>query len=295
MAPPVLEDFQFQFRDDGVLLNGDPNTGEPFVDVLKVSGLDSATYRTSQKDTEGRDGSTVEAEFESSRTIIVEGIVYGQTHDQMEPYIDDLKANFAVNKEHMPFYFKAAGVDQRLSMVKCISGFRSDWDAMRRIATASFSVTLQAGDPIIYGANQYIWSGALTNTPMPGFEFPFEFPFDFGEYTGGVIGAFTATHYGNRPAPFVATFTGNGAHDIGLRHEGLGQQVTFNPNLVLNLGDELVVDFNTRKVLFNGSPRRGAVAREGWFLLQPNGPNDLRLLSGAGTAAVSVATRNAWR
>src|SRR5262245_36014244 len=109
MTAPVLDDFQLQFGYDGVLLNGDNDGVNPFADVTGVSGLDSATYRTSDKDTEGFDGSVVEAEFESKRTIVVSGNLYGITHDQLEPYIDALKENMEPSSYDKPFYFKAPG------------------------------------------------------------------------------------------------------------------------------------------------------------------------------------------
>jgi hypothetical protein len=289
---PLLDDYEFQFGDDGVLLNAE-NISTPFVDIDKVGGLDSATYRTSSKDTEGWDGSTIEAEFESKRTITINGVVYGITQAQMEPFIDQLKANFAVSKVYKPLYFKAPGVSIRRSMAKCTSGFRCDWDAMRRVAMAPFQVTLEAGDPIIYGIDEYMPSGEIITVGIPGFQFPFQFNFDFGAVEGGVTGAFNATHTGNRPAPFIARFTGTDVNGFGLRHEGTGRQVDFN--LTLDVGDVVVVDFNTRKVWFNGSPRRGSVTREGWFLLEPGITNSLRLLTGSGSLGVTLSVYDAWR
>jgi hypothetical protein len=293
MAIPVLDDYQFQFGDDGVLLNGDNNGIDPFVDVDKVDGLDSATFRTSEKDIEGWNGSVVEAEFESKRTIVLGGTIYGVTHTQMESYIDRLKANFAPSTEYKPFYFKAPGVAMRRSMVKSF-GFRSTWDAMRRLAIAKFQVTLTAGDTIIYGVNEYLYSGNFANAGVPGFSFPFAFPFDFGVVAGSTTGLFNASHNGNRPAPFIARFrTATTATDPGLRHEGLGLQVSFDTSLTL--GDELVVDFGKQKVHLNGSPRRGSVMREGWFGIQPGVANPLRLLVGSGEVSVTLSMYDAWR
>lgn len=290
---PVLGDFQLQYGDDGVLMNDDAGGTTPFIDITQVTGLDSAEYRTSTKDIEGQDGSVVEGEFESKRTVTIVGTIYGVTHDQMESYIDSLKANFSVSKTAKPLYFKAPGVDQRMAFGKCTSGFRCNWDPMRRIAIATFSVTLTCGDPIIYGTDQYMWSGGVTFTSPPGFAFNFAFNFDFGAIAGGIVGQMQASHFGNRPAPFVAHFTGNGAVNPGILHEDLG--LTVQTNLTLNTGDELIIDFLKRKVLFNGSPRRGSVTREGWFMLQPNMINNLRLLTNAGSLAVTLSGYDAWR
>lgn len=289
---PVLDDYQMQFGDSGVLLNMDDGTS-PFVDVLDVSGLDSAVYRTSTRDIEGIDGSVVEAEFESRRAVVVSGTIYGITHDQMEPYIDTLKQNFAPSQGDKPFYFKAPGVAARMALGKCTSGFRSNWTVMRRVATASFTFTIECGDPVVYGVDEILWPGEIITQPIPGFSFNFGFNFDFGTLAPGSTGAMNVTHDGNRPAPFIATFTGSGVTEPGLRHEALGRQVSFD--LSLEMGDSLVVDFRRRSVLLNGSPRRGAVTHEGWFLLQEQTINPLRLLANSGSLQVSLSTRDAWR
>jgi hypothetical protein len=291
MTTPVLDDMQFQFGDDGVPLNTDPPG--PFIDISKVQGLDSATFRTSSKDTEGRDGRVVEADFESGRTIVIAGTVYGNTYAELEPFVDELKANFAPSKTYKPFYFKPPGVGQRLVYAKCTSGFRSDWDSMRRVAIAAFQVTLDAGDPIIYGADAVDWTSSLFVPPVPGFAFPFGFSFDFGEYTGAGTGSFSVTHNGNREAPFIATFTGDQAVNVGLLNEDLNSRV--QTNYTLSLGDVLKIDFQYERVWLNDVPRRGLVDREGWFLLQPNTVNHLRLVATGGTSSVVVSTRDAWR
>jgi len=292
MAVPILDDYQLQFDDAGVLLNADDGTS-PFVDVSGVTGLDSATYRTSSKDTEGIDGSIVEAEFESKRTVTVTGTIYGITYNQMEPYVDSLKQNLAPSTTDKPFYFKAPGVAQRVVYGKCTSGFRCNWDSMRRLAMAAFTFTIECGDPIIYGTDELQFPGQIITQPIPGFGFNFGFNFDFGALSSGVTGAMNVSHSGNRPAPFIATFTGDTVTGPGLLHEGLGKRVTFD--LSLNMGDQLVVDFRKRSVLLNGSPRRGSVTREGWFLLQEQTVNPLRLLTSSGSLQVTLSTHDAWR
>jgi hypothetical protein len=293
MAVPVLGDYQIQFGDSGVLLNGDPDNVNPWVDVLNVAGLDSATYRTSSKDIEGFDGSVTEAEFESKRTVVVAGTIYGTSVAQVEPFMDRLKKNLAPSATDTPFYFKAPGVDQRMVFGKCTTGLRSNWDPMRRVSTAAFTFTIECGDPIIYGSDALQFPGQIITQAMPGFSFNFSFNFDFGSVSPGVLGIFNVTHDGNRPAPFIATFTGSGVVLPGLRHETLSKQVQFD--ITLEAGDQLVVDFRKRSVIFNGAPRRGIVTREGWFLLQDNMVNQLRLLANSGSLQVSIDTHDAWR
>lgn len=292
MAAPVLDDYQFQFGDTGVLLNADSNIA-PFVDVMDVAGLDSAAYRTSTKDIEGFDGSVIESEFESKRTVVLSGFIYGHAHDIMEQYIDLLKENLAPSKTYTPFYFKVPGRPQRMLWAKSTSGLRCSWSSMRRVAIGEFQFVLECGDPIIYGVDETLWSGEIITQPIPGFSFNFGFNFDFGAISPGVTGAMNVSHGGNRPAPFIATFTGSGVTGPGLKHEVLNRQVEFDVSL--EMGDQLVVDFRKRTVMLNGSPRRGSVTREGWFLLQQNVANPLRLLTNSGSLQVSISTHDAWR
>lgn len=289
MTPPVLNDLTFQFTDNGVLLNGSDYV-YPLIDIYSVRGLDSATYRTTSKDTEGQDGSTIEAEFESSRTITLTGTIITSAGSTLEPLLDQLKANFAPSTVYQPFYFKAPGTVQRQVFCKCISGFRYDWDASRRTASTKFSVTLQAGDPIIYGIVLNTTGGGLVTGAVPGFSFPFSFPFSFG---ASVVtpGSFTVVNGGNRPAPFTATVTGT-AINPSLRHETLGRTVALG--LTIATGSTLSLDFAKRTSTLDGVNVAGKVTKEGWFLLQP-GTNGLRFLADTASASITINAYDAWR
>lgn len=289
MTPPVLDDLTFQYTDTGVLLNG-PNNVFPLIDVETVKGLDSATFRTSSKDTEGQDGSTIEADFESSRTIVLAGTVITSTYESLEPILDALKANFAPSKIYQPFYFKAPGVAQRRVECKCISGFRYDWDGLRRASSAAFEVVLQAGDPIIYGITQNTGVGDLDTGAPPGFGFPFGFPFTFGTATAAQ-GDFTVFNYGNRPVPFVATVNGTAANP-GLRHDVLEKTVQLD--LTVGSSSTLSLDFGKRTAELDGQNVAGKVTKEGWFLLEP-GANQLRFLADTATASITVVGYDGWR
>src|SRR5882672_7106541 len=109
-----LNDYEFQLNDSGVRLNSDSTN--PFVDVTKASGLDSAPYRETIRDHEGTDGGFIDAEFEKGRDIILEGTIYG-TVANVETYLDSLKANFAPVATPIPFYFKPGSVSERLIFV----------------------------------------------------------------------------------------------------------------------------------------------------------------------------------
>jgi phage-related protein len=289
MTPPVLSDLTLQYTDTGVLMNGSDNTF-PMIDVYSVKGLDSATFRTSTKDTEGQDGSTIEADFESSRTITIAGTVITSTGSALEPLLDQLKANFATSTTYKPFYFKAPGTSQRVVFCKCISGFRYDWDNFRRTASVKFQVMLQAGDPIIYGTVLNTGTGSLTTGLISGFSFPFAFSFGFG-VTTVTPGTFVVYNNGNRPAPFNATITGTTTNPE-LHHEALNRSVALGLSVVS--GSTLSIDFAKRTAMLDEQNVSGKVTKEGWFLLEP-GPNQLRLLAGSAVASITVTAYDAWR
>ena len=61
MAAPVLNMYEYQFKDSGVLLNGGASL--PFIDVLKVTGLDLPPIETGDIDYDSQDGGFVYARF----------------------------------------------------------------------------------------------------------------------------------------------------------------------------------------------------------------------------------------
>jgi len=97
----VLADYTFQL-DSGVVLNTDTL---PFVDVQRVVGLDSAPYRETIRDHEGTDGGYIDAEFETGREVIVEGIAYCDV-DNAETFFDSLKQNYAPVTTPIPFVLR---------------------------------------------------------------------------------------------------------------------------------------------------------------------------------------------
>jgi hypothetical protein len=141
-----LNDYEFKLNDTGVLLNG--GNIAPFVDVMKVSGLDNAPYRETIRDHEGTDGGFLDAEFERGRDIVLEGVIYCDS-SSVEPYLDSLKSNYAPVRTPIPFYFKSSGVNERVVFVKP-RGVRFDWELARRIGMTNAQFLLYAEDPRIY-------------------------------------------------------------------------------------------------------------------------------------------------
>jgi len=93
---------QYRYMKGGVLLNGDAPM--PFVDVESVDGLDSAPFRIAQNDREGVDGGLVIANFESIRTVTLEGTVYCNPNS-IDAYLDLLRYNWQPTKKTYPLFF----------------------------------------------------------------------------------------------------------------------------------------------------------------------------------------------
>lgn len=284
----LTEDYTFKLGDSGVILNTD-SSGVPFVDILVVSGLDSAPYRETRRDHEGVDGGFMDAEFERGRDVVITADVFA-TADSMETYLDSLKANFAPSTSLVPFYFKTPSIAERLLYVKPL-GLKYDWDQVRRSAQARIQFKAYAEDPRIYAS-----AATTTNIPFSagastGFGFDLGFSFGFGG-SGGSDGVFV-NNIGNRPTP--PTFTINGpCSNPTIRDETYGHNLAFSIDLAT--GETLVIDTQYKTVRLNGSVnRRGTLTNPDWFFLEP-GQTFLRYNAVTGTgSSLDVTFRSAWR
>lgn len=284
----LTEDFTFRLGDSGVILNTD-STGLPFFDLTNLAGLDSAPYRETRRDHEGTDGGFMDAEFEKGRDVILNGDIYADGED-MEDYLDLLKADFAPSTTLVPFYFKAPGVDERVIFVKPL-GCRYDWDLIRRTGQAKMQLKMFAEDPRIYASSESTANIPFVAGSSLGFGFPLGFSFGFGGSSGtdGVL----VNNVGNRPTP--PTFTINGPCETpSILDDTYGHTLTFSISLAA--GETLVIDTRYRTVKLNGTVnRRGTLVNSDWFFLQP-GETFLRYNAITGTgSSVDVSFRSAWR
>jgi hypothetical protein len=282
----ALDDYTWQLN-GGVLIN-DSTVGLPFVDVDKVSGLDSAPYRETIRDHEGTDGGFIDAEFEQGRELSIEGTVYADV-GTIEFYMDSLKANYAPVTSPIPLVMKAPGVNERVVFVKP-RGVRYSWDAARRTGMSPIQFLMYAEDPRIYDNvlnNQVIPFGGTATT---GFGFNFGFNFGFG-VTVPPDGQFVI-NTGNRPAPAILTITGP---VVDPRIINDTDSKTLNFVITLSALDTLTIDLANRTVLLNGSTnRRNTLQTSDWFLFGI-GSTFIRFGGASGTGTLTVSWRSAWR
>lgn len=279
-------DLTFRLGLTGVVLNSD--SGLPFVDITKVTGLDSAPFRTTERDHEGDDGGFMDAEYEKARPVILDGEVYSDT-GSIEGYLDLLKANYAPSTSLIPFYFQAPGVDERLVFVKPL-GVRYDWTTARRYGCCPIQFAMHAEDPRIYSSTEYTVPVGLGGTVTQGFGFNLGFDFGFGTTT--IITGNNANNAGNRKTPVVFTIYGP-VTNPSIYNDTTGEVMQFN--ITLGTGEYLTVDTKYRTVRLSGAVnRRVALVRPTWIRLQP-GSNLIRYLAEAGGSTIDVVYRHAWR
>lgn len=279
-------DLVFKLGNSGVELN--TSVSLPFVDITKVTGLDSAPYRETQRDHEGVDGGFMDAEFERGRSIVLEGTVYADTAT-METYLDSLKENYAPSRTLIPFYLQPPGTGERVVFVKPL-GCRYDWETMRRTGQSAIQFSMFAEDPRIYSSEllqQVIAQGVAAITGR-GYNKGYN-------YTYGATVTPSQTNCvnsGNRDTPVVMTITGPVTNPT-IFNDTEGTSLRFL--LTLSATDTLVVDTQYHTVRVNGVSRRGALVNPNWFFLH-KGDNFLRYQADTvGSSTCTVAFRSAWR
>lgn len=264
MPSPTLTLEQFQFEETGVLLNGDSTL--PFVDIESIEGLDNAPYRVQTHDMEGQDGGYVDSEFESMRTVGLEGTIYASP-TALETYLDSLKANFAPHTTAKPLFFMT-DAGQRVVFGKS-QGLRYRKDSDRRLGKASFQVQIMCEDPRIY--TDTLISQTATRA------------------TGSVV----VSPGGNRTTPATITLTGSITGPT-VTHVESGNVFAFT-GYVLGAGQSIVIDLNNRTVVQAGASKRNLMTITGtWYKLSP-GTNTFNFGGTGSSATIKVETRSAWR
>lgn len=287
---PGLRDYEYQFGDNGLLLNSS-DAGHaallPFIDVLKVDGLDSAPLRVTSRDHEGADGGYVDSEYMTTRNIVVEGVLYADPSDP-ETVCDRLKVEYGKSRVAKPFYFKHPSKSLRMCLGKG-QGAQYSVDSLRRTGQTDLRLAIACPDPYIYEADAQHVEGRIQGVGT-GFGFPLGFPFGFGSY-GGDPGSVVLTNQGNHPAYPVITIYGP-ILAPSLAESQSGKY--FSLNLSLGKSDYVVIDMDPRKksVKLNGiANRRSSVLPDAhWFEIQP-GESVITLNGDMGAASGSAVNQ----
>lgn len=285
MAIPQLTDYEVQMDDDGFVLNTDFSGTLPFVDITKISGLDSAPSRTTLHDHEGVDGGYVDSQFMTTRTVILEGIAYVDPSDP-ESLCDTLKYNFRPSKSSRPFYFKVPNHAVRMVRGKA-QGVRYDIDTARRTGKTNIQATILCADPYIYDASPTVAAG-YTGAPDTGFGFNLAFNFGFGG-AGTTSNQITLSNSGNHDAYPIIDVTGP-ISVPSLIESNTGKSLAFN--LTLTSTDVLEIDTRKHTILLNGQSRRNSLVTGSQWFYTPAGVISTISLLGSLASATGTMTAN---
>jgi len=282
----LSDDYTFLLGDTGVVLNTDPSA--PFVDITKVTGLDSGPFRTTEQDHEGADGSFMDAEFEKGRTVILDGTIYTDGTN-METYLDLLKDNYAPSRTLLPFYLLAPGVDERVLFVKPL-GCRYDWEQMRRTGCAAAQFSMFAEDPRIYSSTLNSITITQGGTATTGRSYNKSYNYSYGAPI--TPNQTTCTNVGNRDTPVTFIMTGPVTNPT-IINDTDGVSLRF----IISLSATEVLTVNTQyhTAYVNGLSRRDTLVEPNWFFLH-KGDNLIRYLAdSSGSSTLEVQFRSAWR
>ena len=251
MAAPTLTDYQYQYGDSGFLINGGASL--PFIDVDKVTGLDTPSIEVKDIDYDSQHGGYVYARFVSSRTIVIDGTLYANPIT-IDSTLQTLRNNFIPTLTDSPLYIKEPGLSQQYIMCKPI-GFNYDVDRLRSYGACKIQIQLKAGDPVRYIDDADTAFTAGTN--------------------------YSITNAGNVETwpKFITTgpFT-----EMAVVNNTTGQTVGFVYTADDN--DDIVLDFKTRSLLINDVNQNGLLTSIGWWPLLPGVATSFKVFSiGANT------------
>lgn len=272
----LTESYTFKYGDDGFLFNTSDTT-LPFVDIMRVEGLDSGDFRISTKDEEGFDGGTVENDFQSIRNIVVEGSLISNANN-LEPTLRLLKKQFRAGGGTKPFYFLAPGVDTAVVFCKSY-GFKYSWEQAMRSNVVEFQFQLAAEDPVIYSEQLFMVVATLGASGVTGRGYPRLYPLTYGGTSQS--GSFNVVNNGDRPVGAKLVITGPVTNPTVI-NDTLGLSFTIQIDLLST--DTLTLDLGDRTVYLNSTASRYSLFHGDWFLLQV-GTNQLRYQAQAQTAS----------
>lgn len=281
--PPTLNDYNYAFGDSGVVLNSD---GLPFVDVLDVSGLDSAPLRTTTDEHQGTDGTYIDTPYMSSQTIVVTGNLYTNPFDP-DTLLKQLRADYQSNVVR-PFYFQHPGQGLQFRNGQG-GGCRYSVDTNRRIGMTPVQLTVLCSDPYIYDYPASTGSVSVPTVTTVGTGFNMAFNVGFG---GSVpVNGATVKNNGTHTAYPTITLTGACVNPTFVDSFG----VAMNFAITMAAGDQLVINCRNRSVVLDGTvSRRSALQGLKWFSVPAGLSSTIFFGATSGTATATVVLNSTY-
>lgn len=289
MPPAGMTNYTYAFGDSGFVLNTDNANTLPFFDVTDIAGLDSAPQRTNTDEHQGTDGTYIDSQYMSSRTIVITGDMYTDINDP-ESILMLLRQQFSGSQGIQPFYFALPG--QTLKYINCLGGgIKYDQDNNRSIGkTAGVQLTLFAGDPYVYDYPIQQAGITIPTISTNGMHFNMAFNLGFG---GAITGnQATLTNNGTHTAYPLITLIGPLVNPV-LVDSVSGNAMAFS--ISLSASDTLVIDCHNKSVILNGSvSRRNALAGRNWFFVPPDATESISFSADSGTGSALFQLSNTY-
>ncbi len=277
----ITTDYQFEYA--GVLFVDGAQR-----DLVEAVGFGLPEMRTSDTDRPRDHGMLEGADFLGQRTIEIELEILGTSAADLDAQLTALATmNAKIDATEQPLVWQFPSEGKRRSFARLRKRpVTVDRDYVFNVAHVRMQFV--ATDPRIYDNTQ---SSSPLTLPVAsgGLGWPLGWPLGWGSSSGGFANVTNAGTFPTRPVvTFVGPLTSPNLQNVTT---GLTWECMFD----LQTGDTLVVDFDARTVLLNGTASRYSfvTAESQWWELVP-GVNQLKLGASAGTGSATVAFRSAW-
>lgn len=279
----ITQDLQFEYSG---LLFGGCCTGINFVDA---QGFDLGAIRSGDVARPRDHGMIAGTDFLSGRTIDITLGVAGASDPDLDAKMASLSMLSAnMGKTEIPLVFQLPGQGKRRVNARLRRRSFPVDIGYNKANIVQVLMRFEATDPRIYD-NALSTLNISLPTSSGGLGWPVSWPLAWGSSTSGLNNAVNAGTFATRP---IVTFVGP-LTSPSLQNVTTGQ--TWISTFDLQSGDTLVVDFDQRTVLLNGTASRYSYLTSSsvWWELPP-GTSQLLLGAAAGNGSATVSWRSAW-
>lgn len=259
------------------------------MDIVTIGGLGSPDMRSGDVPRPRDQGELPGVDFLSGRTIDIDVEVAGSSAADLEAKLNTLAMlQTTVGGVEQPLVYQLPG------QIKRRVGAR----LRRRLVPVDITyevgriipVTLEfhSTDPRLYD-NTLQTASLVAPTVSGGLGWPVAWPLGWGTSTSGLSSLVNAGTFPTRP---VVTFIGP-LTSPSIQNITTGQ--TWACTFDLQSGDQLIVDFDQRTVLLNGTASRYSFVTSSsvWWEIAP-GTTQARIGATAGSGTANVSFRSAW-
>jgi hypothetical protein len=206
-------------------------------------------------------GATVGDSFSTGRTMTITGLIISTSAAQQSQDWDTLNA--AISRQPTLMQVSESG------RVRWVMVSRSSAITPNKINAwmSGFTFQVFAKDWRKFGSP--LTDYTLLPSSVGGVTYPIKYPMRIGATV--VSGQVTLNNPGNEVGPVVLQVNGPVTGPT-ITHRGSGAQLTFSSNLVLGVGEFLLIDMEKKSVLANGQPgasRNAFITSRGWSGFDP--------------------------